>query len=85
MCIMGEHTEDREMTDYSNMTRGEAVERCQMLENLCAHLTKAATPEMEVAASKYWGDRRWAALSDDPRTWAGVYDAMRAANPEQKS
>lgn len=42
-----------------------------------------ATPEMEAAAEKYWNERRLKGLSDDPRTWAGVYATMRAAAPSQ--
>lgn len=41
-----------------------------------------ATPEMEQAAEKYWNDRRWKGLSEDPRTWAGVYAAMITACPQ---
>lgn len=40
-----------------------------------------ATPEMEQAAEKYWYERKFKALSDDPRTWKGVYAAMRSAAP----
>lgn len=39
------------------------------------------TPEMERAAESYWNERRFMGLSDDPRTWAGVYQAMLAAAP----
>ena len=41
MCIMGGHTEDREMTDYSNMSRGEAVERCIGLERVLEMMAEA--------------------------------------------
>ena len=37
--------------------------------------------EMERAAESYWNERRFKGLSDDPRTWAGVYKAMRAVAP----
>ena len=40
------------------------------------------TQDMEQAAENYWNDRRFKGLSDDPRTWAGVYQAMLAAAPE---
>lgn len=40
-----------------------------------------ATPEMEQAAEKYWNERRFKSFSADPRTWQGVYAAMRAAAP----
>lgn len=44
-------------------------------------MPEEATPEMEQAAEKYWNDRKFKALSDDPRTWKGLYAAMRAAAP----
>lgn len=40
------------------------------------------TAEMERAAESYWNERRFKGLSDDPRTWAGVYKAMLAASPD---
>src|SRR5690554_2000665 len=40
-----------------------------------------ATPEMEQSAEKYWNERRFKSFSADPRTWQGVYAAMRAAAP----
>lgn len=42
-------------------------------------LPDAATPEMEAAAERYWNERWCTGLTDDPRTWAGVYAAMVAA------
>lgn len=39
------------------------------------------TPEMEQAAEKYWNERKFKALSGDPRTWKGLYTAMLAAAP----
>lgn len=44
-------------------------------------MPEEATPEMEQAAEKYWNDRKFKALSDDPRTWKGLYAAMRVAAP----
>lgn len=44
-------------------------------------LPEEATPEMEQAAERYWNERKFKALSDDPRTWKGLYAAMRAAAP----
>lgn len=44
-------------------------------------MPEEATPEMEQAAEKYWNDRKFKALSDDPRTWKGLYAAMRAVAP----
>lgn len=38
-----------------------------------------ATPEMEQAAEQYWNERRFKGLTNDPRTWAGVFRAMVAA------
>lgn len=40
------------------------------------------TREMERAAESYWNERRFKGLSDDPRTWAGVYQSMLAAAPD---
>ena len=48
-----------------------------------AAVPTVATPEMELAAEKYWNYRRASWLSNDPRNWAGVYDAMIAAVPGQ--
>lgn len=44
-------------------------------------MTETVTPAMEQAAEKYWNDRRYKGISNDPRTWAGLYAAMRAAAP----
>ncbi len=38
------------------------------------------TSEMEAAAEKYWNDRRFSGLSNDARTWAGVYKVMVEQN-----
>ena len=40
------------------------------------------TREMERAAESYWNERRFKGLSDDPRTWAGVYQVMLADAPD---
>lgn len=48
-------------------------------------MPEEATPEMEQAAERYWYERRFKALSDDPRTWKGVYAAMRSAAPALQS
>ena len=40
-----------------------------------------ATPEMEQAAERYWNERRFKGLSNDPRTWKGVHTAMLSAGP----
>lgn len=45
-------------------------------------MPEKATPEMEQAAEKYWNDRQFKGLSDDPRTWAGVYQAMYSVMPD---
>ena len=37
------------------------------------------TPEMEQAAEQYWNERRFKGLTNDPRTWAGVYRTMVVA------
>lgn len=42
------------------------------------------THDMERAAESYWNERRFKGLSDDPRTWEGVYQAMLAAAPEMQ-
>lgn len=47
-------------------------------------MPEEATPEMEQAAEKYWNDRKFKTLSDDPRTWKGLYEAMRAAAPNMQ-
>ena len=44
-------------------------------------LPQEATPEMEKTAEAYWKARRFAGLSNNPRTWAGVYAAMLSAAP----
>lgn len=44
-----------------------------------AAVPEEATPEMEQAAEQYWNERRFKGLTNDPRTWAGVYRAMVAA------
>ena len=41
------------------------------------------TREMERAAESYWNERRFKGLSDDPRTWAGVYQSMLDAAKQQ--
>lgn len=48
-------------------------------------MPEEATPEMEQAADKYWNDRKFKALSDDPRTWKGLYAAMRGAAPVERN
>lgn len=40
-----------------------------------------STKEMELAAECYWNERRFKGLSDDLRSWAGIYQAMIAAAP----
>jgi len=47
-----------------------------------AAVPEEATPEMEQAAERYWNERRFKGLTNDPRTWAGVYRAMVAAAPQ---
>lgn len=46
-------------------------------------LPNKATRAMEAAAEKYWNERRFKALSKDPRTWAGVWEAMANAYREE--
>lgn len=41
------------------------------------------THDMERAAESYWNERRFKGLSDDPRTWAGVYQSMLDAAEQQ--
>ena len=43
-----------------------------------------ATPEMEQAAERYWNERRFKGLSDDPRTWQGLYKAMCDVAPAEQ-
>ena len=61
MCIIGEHTEDRKMTDYSNMSRCEAVERCIGLEREVKRMTDAvariAELEKEAVAQRWLLDQ----------------------------
>lgn len=47
-------------------------------------MPEEATPEMEQAAEKYWNERKFKSLSDDPRTWKGLYAAMRAVAPDEQ-
>src|SRR5690625_4619739 len=47
-----------------------------------AAVPEEATPEMEQAAERYWNERRFKGLTNDPRTWAGVYRAMVAPAPQ---
>lgn len=43
------------------------------------------TPAMEAAAEKYWKERRFKGLSEDPRTWKGLYRAMCAARKQEEA
>lgn len=45
----------------------------------------ACTPAMEAAAEKYWKERRFKGLSEDPRTWKGLYKAMCAARQQEEA
>lgn len=64
----------------------------QIRERIDAMLTASLAPEpdvctpaMEAAAEKYWKERRFKGLSEDPRTWKGLYKAMCVARQQEEA